>query len=131
MAEARTAFAESAVRCIDVGFDGVEVKVGHDGLLRTFLSPFFNRRDDEYGGSTLNRCRFVREVFAAVRESIGSQYPLGIRFCLDEGFPGGYSTPEALEYASLLAADGIIDYFSVDFGTMQSVDLALPPMAIQ
>ena len=130
MAEARTAFAESAARCLDVGFDGIEVKVGHDGLLRTFLSPFFNLRDDEYGGSTLNRCRFIREVFAAVRESIGSQSPLGIRFCLDEGFPGGYSTPEAMEYATLLAEDGAIDYFSVDFGTMQSVDLALPPMAI-
>lgn len=130
IAEAKDAFRVAAGLAREVGFDGVELKVGHDGLLRTFLSPFFNRRDDEYGGSVENRLRFVLETISAVRGEIGADYPLGIRFCLDEGIPGGYGLAEALEYARRLAASRLLDYVSADMGTWLSLPLQVPPMTV-
>ena len=55
-------FAVSARNAIEAGFDGIEIKVAHDGLLRSFASPFFNHRTDGYGGSFENRMRFSLEV---------------------------------------------------------------------
>jgi mycofactocin system FadH/OYE family oxidoreductase 2 len=130
IAAAIEAFRVSAVHAREAGFDGVELKVGHDGLLRTFLSPYYNRRTDDYGGSPENRARFVLEVLAAVRGAVGDDYPVGFRFCLDEAMPGGYGLDEALAYARLFAATGQLDYFSSDMGTWLSVELQVPPMVI-
>jgi mycofactocin system FadH/OYE family oxidoreductase 2 len=130
IAEAVEAFRVSAANVREAGFDGVELKVGHDGLLRTFLSPFYNRRPDEYGGSPENRARFVLEVLAAVRTAVGDDFPIGFRFCLDEGFPGGYGLADALAYARLFAASGQLDYFSSDMGTWMSVEMQVPPMVV-
>ncbi len=130
IAEAIEAFRVSAANVRDAGFDGVELKVGHDGLLRTFLSPYYNRRNDAYGGSPENRARFVLEVLAAVRLAVGDDYPVGFRFCLDEGMRGGYQLEEALSYARMFAATGQLDYFSSDMGTWMSVDMQVPPMTV-
>jgi mycofactocin system FadH/OYE family oxidoreductase 2 len=130
IASAQDSYRAAAARARDVGFDGVELKVGHDGLLRTFLSPFFNRREDQYGGSVENRLRFVQETVEAVRRELGRDVPLGIRLCLDEGIPGGYGREEALEYARALAATGALDYVSADMGTWLSLPLQVPPMTV-
>jgi mycofactocin system FadH/OYE family oxidoreductase 2 len=124
----REAFRISASNVRAVGFDGVELKVGHDGILRAFLSPYFNRRDDEYGGSREKRLRYVIEVLQAVRAEIGRDYPLGIRFCMDECIPGGYTFEDGLWYAAALSQTGLIDYLSTDMGTWMSVDAQVPPM---
>ncbi len=130
MATVIDAFRAAAANVRAAGFDGVELKIGHDGLLRAFLSPYFNRRADDYGGTPDNRSRFVLEVLRAVRREIGDDYPLGIRYCLDECIPGGYGLDDALHYAELFSASGLIDYFSADMGTWMSVDWQVPPMSV-
>ncbi len=128
--EAQAAYRAGAGRAVAVGFDGVELKVGHDGLLRTFLTPFYNRRDDEYGlGSVEDRLRFVVETLEGVRMEIGD-VPLGIRFCLDEHIPGGYGLDEGLAIVAELAATGLLDYVSADMGTWVSVEMQVPPAGV-
>jgi len=130
IAEAQGAYRRAAGHALEAGFDGVELKVGHDGLLRAFLSPFYNRRDDEYGLATPeNRIRFVAETLAAVRAEIGD-VPLGIRFCLDERFPGGYDLDEGLALAAELSGTGHFDYLSADMGTWTSLEAQVPPMSV-
>jgi 2,4-dienoyl-CoA reductase-like NADH-dependent reductase (Old Yellow Enzyme family) len=124
----RDAYRTSAGNVRSVGFDGVELKVGHDGILRAFLSPYFNRRTDEFGGSRENRLRYVIEVLQAVRAEVGDDFPLGIRFCMDECIPGGYTFEDGLWYAGALSQSGLIDYISTDMGTWMSVDAQVPPM---
>jgi len=130
IAEAQLAYARSAAYALEAGFDGVELKVGHDGLLRMFLSPFYNRRSDEYGHrSDEDRLRFVVETLAGVRRELGD-VPLGIRFCLDERLPGGYGLDEGLALAAALARTGLIDYLSADMGTWTSVEFQVPPEGV-
>ena len=126
---AQEAFRQAAKHAVEAGFDGVELKVGHDGLLRAFLSPYYNRRDDDYGGAPERRARFVLETLAAVRDVV-PDLPLGIRFCLDEGFPGGYDADQGLELAQVLAGSGLLDYVSADEGTWTSLEHQVPPMTV-
>ncbi len=128
--EAQDAYRQSAAHAVEAGFDGVELKVGHDGLLRMFLSPFYNHRSDEYGhGSAEDRLRFVLETLRGVRDEIGD-VPLGIRFCLDEKLPGGYGLDEGVALAQAIAEAGVIDYLSADLGTWTSVEAQVAPEGV-
>jgi 2,4-dienoyl-CoA reductase (NADPH2) len=130
MATIREDFARSASHFAQAGFDGVELKAGHDGLLRQFLSPLTNDRADEYGGSLENRLRYLLEVCNDVREAIGTDVALGIRMTLDECFPGGFGIEEASEFVRLLADSNLIDYISSSIAIVESVDLALTAMHV-
>ena len=68
-------FADAAVRVKKAGFDGVQIHCAHGYLLSHFISPIFNRRTDEYGGSVENRLRIVLEVYHAIRKAVGPDYP--------------------------------------------------------
>jgi mycofactocin system FadH/OYE family oxidoreductase 2 len=122
------AFAVSSENVVAGGLDGVEVQVGHAGLLRQFLSPFTNRRTDRYGGSLENRMRFVVEVLEAVRAAIGRDRVLGVRLCCDEDLEGGLQVRDAVEIARRLDATGLLDYLSSDIGVLSSPDLMNPSM---
>jgi 2,4-dienoyl-CoA reductase-like NADH-dependent reductase (Old Yellow Enzyme family) len=93
------AFASAAVRAREAGFDAVELHGAHGYLLNQFLSPFSNQRNDEYGGSEENRCRFVLEVIASVRKALGPDYPIIVRISADELINGGFD----LEFTKRLA----------------------------
>lgn len=121
-------FARCAELACGVGFDGVELKVAHDGIMRGFLSPRFNRRDDGYGGSPEARARMIIETLAAMREVVPRDRALGIRFVIDEAIPGGYGEEEGLQYAQLIARSGLVDYFAADMGTWSSSTQMYPPM---
>jgi 2,4-dienoyl-CoA reductase-like NADH-dependent reductase (Old Yellow Enzyme family) len=123
-------FAAGAACLAEAGMDGVELKVGHDGILRQFLSPLTNDREDEYGGSIANRMRFVLEVTEAVRAAIGSGVALGIRLGLDEHLPGGYGVEDAIEFTRAFEGSGLVDYISSDAGVFASVDRVVPPMGL-
>lgn len=110
------------------GFDCVEIKVGHDGLLRQFLSPLTNDRTDEYGGSVANRLRYPLEVARAVREAIGPDVALAARLTLDERFPGGYGLDEGIGFARELAASGLFGHITPSVGVWASADQIVPPM---
>ncbi|TCL68374.1 FAD-dependent oxidoreductase [Rhizobium sp. BK251] len=123
-------FAASARNLVDAGLDGIEIKIAHDGLLRSFASPFFNRRTDAYGGSFENRMRLSYEVIAAIKAATGPHVPLGVRICVNEFTPFGYDTDYGLEMVRSLEATGMIDYFNSDAGSFSSYWMEIPPAAV-
>lgn len=78
----------TAVQVQKVGFDGILLHAGHSVPLGQFLSPATNRRTDQYGGSTENRCRYVVEILDGIREACGPDFLLDVRISGDEVAPG-------------------------------------------
>jgi 2,4-dienoyl-CoA reductase-like NADH-dependent reductase (Old Yellow Enzyme family)/thioredoxin reductase len=108
------AHRQSASNLRRAGYDGVELHVSHGTLLEQMVSPYFNRRKDEYGGRLENRLRFVRECLEATREAIGDHMALGIRFNCDELLPGGYHQTEAAEILAAICGWGLVDFVDLD-----------------
>jgi 2,4-dienoyl-CoA reductase-like NADH-dependent reductase (Old Yellow Enzyme family) len=123
-------FAASARNAVEAGFDGIEIKVAHDGLLRSFASPFFNRRSDRYGGSFENRMRLSVEVLVAIKEQAGDTFPVGVRICLSEFTAFGYDLDYGLRVAKTLETSGLVDYFNADAGSFSSYWIEIPPAAV-
>lgn len=120
------AFAQAAALLREAGYDGVEIHVASGHLLNLFLSPYFNRRSDEYGGSVQNRLRYPIEVTQAVRQAVGSDFTVGIRICADEFFQGGYNLDDMVGMAPALTAG--VDYLSVALGNYKTPSLLIAPM---
>ncbi|MFK8260133.1 FAD-dependent oxidoreductase [Erwinia sp. AnSW2-5] len=89
-------FGDAAQRARQAGFDCVEIHAGHSYLLCQFLSPIYNQRDDEFGGSVENRARIVRLVVDKVREKVGPRFPISLRFSMDDFVEGGNHPEEML-----------------------------------
>lgn len=101
------AFGAAAVRAKRGGFDAVEVHGTHGYLLMQFMSPLWNRRADEYGGSLENRMRFPIEVVEQIRESVGPDYPVIYRMGGSELLLGGMTLDHALALAVALEKAGV------------------------
>jgi 2,4-dienoyl-CoA reductase-like NADH-dependent reductase (Old Yellow Enzyme family) len=101
-------FAAAALRAVKAGFDGVEIHAGHGFLLSQFLSPFFNKRGDAYGGSLSNRARLLLEVVAAIRQGVGPDYPVLVKINSDDHLDGGFATGEMLLVARMLEQAGVV-----------------------
>lgn len=111
-------FAEAAQRCEAGGLDGIELmSYGH--LLDGFVSPFTNRRDDEFGGSFENRIEFPLRVIRAIKQVTGPDFVLGIRMSLDENREGGLGQEEAVRALKTYAQEGV-DFVSTIRGTIES-----------
>jgi 2,4-dienoyl-CoA reductase-like NADH-dependent reductase (Old Yellow Enzyme family) len=123
-------FAVSARNVVDAGFDGVEVKIGHDGLLRSFASPFFNRRTDAYGGDLEGCMRLSVEALEKIRTTIGPDVPIGVRLCVNEFTAFGYDEAYGLSMARHLQDSGLIDYFNADAGSYSSMWMEIPPAGV-
>ena len=91
-------FAASAVEARRMGFDMVMLHMGHGWLPAQFMSPFFNHRTDEYGGSFENRIRFPKEIIQAVRKAVGPAYPIDIRIGAEEYVEGGLTPEEVAQF---------------------------------
>ncbi len=116
-----TGFAHVARTTTQGGADGVELQVSDTSLLRQFLSPLTNQRNDRYGGALENRMRFLQETIEAVTSALGPNSILGLRFCGDELAPWAGLTPEqAIEIARLLVATHRIDYMTITMGSILS-----------
>jgi len=100
-------FAEAAVRAKKAGFDGVELHAAHGFLLNQFLTPYYNRRTDEYGGSDRNRARILAETYRAVRERVGSDYPVWVKLNCNDSYEGGITREGFLAAARLVMEAGI------------------------
>lgn len=100
------AFASSARRALDAGFDVLEIHGAHGYLLHQFLSPLSNRRDDEYGGSLENRARLLLRVVDAVRGTAGSEVPLFVRISATDHAEGGFTPEEAAVVADWATQHG-------------------------
>lgn len=127
MDEVVEGWARSAEYSRLAGFDGVEVHLAHSYLLHQFISPLFNKRSDEYGGSFENRMRFPLEVIRAVRERVGPDFVVGIRLSMDEMVPGGMGIEDWIEVARTVEATGMIDYVMATAGVYQSATYIMPP----
>lgn len=99
-------FAIAAMRVREIGFDAAEIHMGHGYLLSQFLSPWTNRRKDEYGGNIENRARYPLEVFRMIREEIGADFPLLVKLNLSDGFKGGFSEEDCTYVAKALEKEG-------------------------
>ena len=136
------AFAKTAKLCKDAGVDGVEVHAVHEGyLLDQFAIEFFNKRNDEYGGSFENRYRFAVEIVKAIKAECGEDYPVSLRYSVEskmKGFcegamPGeeytevGRNMEESEKAAKYLEEAGY-DMLNADNGTYDSWYWAHPPM---
>ncbi|MFZ5470660.1 MAG: NADH:flavin oxidoreductase [Myxococcota bacterium] len=107
-------FADAANRCVQAGFDGVELHFAHAYTMASFLSAK-NTRDDGYGGPRENRGRLPLEVFRAAREAVGTRAALGCRFLTDEIIEGGSRVDDAAYFGVELARAGM-DYLSLSRG---------------
>lgn len=105
-------FADAAERMKAGGMDGVELEAyGH--LIDQFASPLTNELDGPYGGSLENRMRFCFDVFRAMRERVGDDFILGVRYTADECLPGGTDRNDGIEISKRLRDSGLIDYLNV------------------
>jgi 2,4-dienoyl-CoA reductase-like NADH-dependent reductase (Old Yellow Enzyme family) len=117
ISETIDAFGAAAVRCKEAGFDAVQLHGTHGYLIAQFLSPFTNRRTDEWGGNTENRMRFVKEVVKKVRAVVGPDYPVLIKISVEEGVDNGMTLDESCIIAKGLADEGV-DAIEVSGGTV-------------
>lgn len=111
------AYGEVAKNAKRAGFEMLMVHCGHGWLINQFLSPYFNKRTDEYGGSFENRVRFASEVFDAIRENVGPGFPIEMRMSGSELFEGGYDLEEGVRIAKAL--EDKVDLIHVSAGTYQ------------
>jgi 2,4-dienoyl-CoA reductase-like NADH-dependent reductase (Old Yellow Enzyme family) len=111
------AFGAAAARAKKAGFDGVQFHAAHGYLLSQFLSPFFNHRSDQYGGSLENRARLLLEVVQAVRERVGKDYPVLVKINSEDFVENGLTADESLEVCALLEKAGV-DAIELSGGTL-------------
>lgn len=124
IAEVVRAFAASARRAVDAGFDLLELHGAHGYLLHEFLSPLSNERTDQYGGSLENRARALLETVDAVRAEVGEDVPLVVRLSATDWVEGGWDLPETERVSAWLGEHGV-DLVSVSTGG-NVADAAIP-----
>ena len=112
-------YAEAARRIQAIGFDAIEIHCGHSYLMSQFISPYYNKRTDEFGGSVENRLRFPRMVLEAVRKEVGPWFPIIVRVSAEERVPGGNTLEDTLEYLEYL--DEFVDMYDVSCGLNPSL----------
>jgi 2,4-dienoyl-CoA reductase-like NADH-dependent reductase (Old Yellow Enzyme family)/thioredoxin reductase len=100
-------FTEAGRRAKEAGFDGVELHGAHSYLVGQFMSPYFNRRNDEYGGDFERRMRFPTEIVKGIKKACGKDFPVGLKFSAWEEVPDGINHELALKIAQRMADEGI------------------------
>ncbi len=117
----QTAFGKAASRAKEAGFDGVQIHAAHGYVLNKFLSPYYNRRTDGYGGTSASRARMVTETYAAMRAQVGPNYPLLIKVNCSDFMAGGMEFADCRTICRILDEMGI-DGIEVSGGTLSSPD---------
>lgn len=114
-------FARAAERCQRAGFDAIQIHASQGYLLSQFLTPYTNRRRDEYGGSFDNRLRILLDILRAVRERVGESFPILIKLNGDDALPlrKGLKTPALVQIARVLEDHGV-DAVEISVGHYES-----------
>ncbi len=128
--EMTEAFSVAAQRVKHVGADGVELHMAHGYLICSFLSPFSNRRRDQYGGDLQGRVRFAVEVLKSVRNRIGQKFPIICRLSGDEYLDGGLKIEETRQIAQILEKEGT-DALHISACNVASGYLNQPPYYVE
>jgi 2,4-dienoyl-CoA reductase-like NADH-dependent reductase (Old Yellow Enzyme family) len=113
------AFVIAAGRARTAGFDAVQIHAAHGYLLSQFLSPHFNKRTDEYGGTIQNRSRLLLEVLQGIRKVVGPDYPVFLKLNSEDFLPGGLTREDMVQTAAMLEGAGI-DGIELSGGTFLS-----------
>ncbi|ORA10371.1 hypothetical protein BST14_20510 [Mycobacterium arosiense ATCC BAA-1401 = DSM 45069] len=126
------AFRQSTANLREAGFDGVMVHASHGALAEQFLSPYFNHRTDEYGGSLEKRMRFLAESLEAAREEADSKMAVGMRLNCDELLSGGYDSKDAYLVLKTVSTSGLIDYVDLDIAVEPNqLHLGMPSVFVE
>jgi 2,4-dienoyl-CoA reductase-like NADH-dependent reductase (Old Yellow Enzyme family) len=123
IADTIRAYGEAALRAKKAGFDGVQIHAAHGYLLNQFLSPWFNRRSDRWGGSIENRTRIVLDILASARNATGGDYPILAKMNSEDFLEGGLAREDSLQAALMIAAAGA-DAIELSGGTLLSGKLS-------
>lgn len=113
-----SAFGQAATRAKKAGFDGVEIHGAHGYGLSQFLSPFYNKRTDEYGGPIENRAKIIMDVYQSVRDAVGDDFPVLVKLNAADFLDGGLDTDDMLQVAAMLEKAGI-DAVDLSGGTIK------------
>ncbi|MGM9525084.1 MAG: FAD-dependent oxidoreductase [Peptococcaceae bacterium] len=122
-------FADAALRAKQAGFDAIEIHGAHGYLVNQFVSPFSNKRTDQYGGSLRNRARFALEITEKIRAKVGPEYPILYRMSVQEYVEGGLALEEAKAFAQMLEQAGV-DMIHCSQGVYTSIETVVPPFGI-
>ncbi len=109
------AFGRAAARAKVAEADAIEIHAHSGYIIDQFMTPAWNKRTDEYGGSFENRMRLVTEIYHAMRDAVGDDFPILIRMAADHDFDGGRTLEESIEIVNYLKGLGI-DAFDIDMG---------------
>ncbi len=115
-------FATSAGLAKESGFTGVQIHCAHGYLLSQFLSPWHNKREDDWGGDIENRMRMLIEVYRAIRKKVGEDFPVGLKMNSTDFKFGGFSVEESIQVALRMQEEGI-DLIEVSGGTYESPNM--------
>jgi 2,4-dienoyl-CoA reductase-like NADH-dependent reductase (Old Yellow Enzyme family) len=119
------AIGQAAARAKKAGFDAIQLHGAHGYLISEFLSPFFNKRRDEYGGSVRKRAKMVLEAYHSVRDAVGNRYPVIVKLNNTDSIDGGVGVDDMLRTAAMLAEVGI-DAIEVSGGTSTALSQGNP-----
>ncbi len=114
-------FAAAALRAKKAGYDMVELHGANGYLITQFMSPFMNKRTDEFGGSLENRMRFPLEILKKIKEVVGDDFPIGMRFSLDEFVEGGITLKDSPGIIKILLDAGLT-YLSPSAGIYETMN---------
>ena len=125
-------YALAIKRAKDAGFDGIQLHGSHGYLINQFYSPYFNKRIDEYGGSTQNRAKFAIEIIKEARKRVGNSFPITMKMNGSDMIEGGLTVDEAARLAVLFAKNGYdaleISSYIMEVALLEN-PVSLPPEA--
>jgi len=113
------AFGDAADRAVKAGFDAVEIHAAHGYLLSQFLSPHYNKREDEYGGILENRARFLIQVYEEIRQRVGASFPIMVKINSEDFLENGMTVAEMITVCKMLEHRGM-DAIEMSGGTFES-----------
>lgn len=114
MVKFKEGYADAAEKLLEIGYDAILLHFGHNIPIAQFLSPLTNKRTDQYGGNTENRCRYIVEILDAIRAKVGNNLIIEVRISGDEFEKGGIDVEEALKIGE--AIQDKIDILQVSAG---------------
>lgn len=120
-------FGDAALRAKRAGFDCVEIHGAHGYLVAQFMSPYSNKRNDEYGDTFYNRARFALEIIDNIKQKCGKDYPVIYRMSGEEYVEGGLTIEMSKQIAPMLVSRGV-DCLHVSVGNYETLHWVVPPM---
>lgn len=128
------AFASAAKRSVEAGFDALEIHAAHGYLIHEFLSPISNTRTDEFGGDLAGRAKLLLDIVRAIRQTVGEQVPLMIRFSATDYREDGWTKEQTVQVAKWahelgvdlfdISSGGLVTGVQIPFGPGYQVPLA-------